>query len=168
MSGRRYVRSLGCAAGLLAVVAGAAGCAGEDGSAEPAPGSSTPRSAQPRPEDADAARRAVRESWRRFFDPGQSADDKTEVLEDGEQLQLLLSAFNDDQRRNSLRGRVSRIRFTSAGRAEVDYSVSRRGATALPEATGSSVLQDGQWRVSVETLCRLVELSGEGPKAPGC
>ena len=44
---------------------------------------------------------------------------------------------------------------------------SDNGATALPNASGTAVEQDGTWKVSVNTLCALVALSGDASQSPG-
>ncbi|MEU7297157.1 hypothetical protein AB0A76_28830 [Streptomyces exfoliatus] len=46
------------------------------------------------------------------------------------------------------------------------YDLLIDGNPALPGSRGASVLQDGTWKVSVKTLCGLVQLSGT--TVPGC
>ena len=50
------------------------------------------------------------------------------------------------------------------------YTLLLNGATALPDASGTAVEQDGTWKVSVNTLCALVQLSGNATASalPGC
>ena len=50
------------------------------------------------------------------------------------------------------------------------YTLTLKGATALPDASGTAVEQDGTWKVSVNTLCALVQLSGNATASarPGC
>ena len=54
--------------------------------------------------------------------------------------------------------------------ADVKYTLLLNGATALPDASGTAVEQDGTWKVSVNTLCALVQLSGNATASalPGC
>ena len=169
---RAAVRAL-VAAGLLVAAAGC-GDPGEDRESAPEPTreeSVRPSVSErgPQPADPDAARAEVRKNWQRFFDPDVSNDEKAKVLENGEQLKLLLEAFNDDQRGRQVRAQVQRVGFTSATGADVDYALTLKGATALPGAKGTSVEQRGVWKVSVKSLCALVNMSGNDvPKAPGC
>ncbi|MGW8380348.1 hypothetical protein [Streptomyces sp. ODS28] len=169
--------SLLVAAALLVPVAGC-GDPGEDREKAPQPTRTeqeTPRptrTASPpagEPADPKAAEAEVRRNWQRFFDPDVSNDEKAKVLENGEQLKLLLEAFNGDQRGRQVRAKVQHVSFTSAEDADVDYALTLKGATALPGAKGTSVEQGGVWKVSVKSLCALVRMSGTNvPKAPGC
>lgn len=121
------------------------------------------------PADPAAAEKEVTRNWERFFDPAVSQDEKTKVLEDGERLRPLLKAFNGDERGEQVRADVSKVDFTSAREADVAYALTLKGATALPDAQGTAVEQDGDWKVSVKTLCALVAMSGtDVPESSGC
>ncbi|WFB10272.1 hypothetical protein LRS74_26965 [Streptomyces sp. LX-29] len=161
-------------AALLLFGAGAAGC-GDDGGGtdEPSPTRSvTPtKTASPtgdEPSDPEAAEEEIEENWETFFDPATSRDEKAELLQDGSRLKPLLEAFSGDQRGEQVKAEVTEVTFTSATSADVTYALTLKGATVLPDASGVSVLQDGEWKVSHKTLCGLVELSEDAPQAPGC
>ncbi|MDJ1136759.1 hypothetical protein [Streptomyces iconiensis] len=184
--GKRPVRGVALAAVLvLGAVTGAAGCGddSEDRASEPEPPPVSTPGAGPddetsasdegsqagEPEDPEAAEKEVRKNWERFFDPQVSNGDKAKVLENGEQMQLLLEAFNKDERGRQVQAKVNKVSFTSGTEADVAYTLLLKKATALPDAKGAAVEQDDTWKVSVKTLCALVKLSGtDVPKAPGC
>ncbi|WP_050502337.1 hypothetical protein [Streptomyces monomycini] len=172
------------AAAVLLMTAGAAGCsdaedggqrapsgassAPEDGSGSTGtPATGTPPSSGDAPADPAAAEQEIKENWQKFFDPKLSNAEKAKYLQNGEELQLLLEAFNGDQRGKQVAARVSDVRFTSATAADVTYSLTLKGATALPNAKGASVYQDKVWKVALKTLCALVSMSGNAD-APGC
>jgi hypothetical protein len=69
-----------------------------------------------------------------------------------------------------VKANVEKIEFTSPTEADVTYTLTLNGATALPNASGTAVEQNGTWKVSVKTLCALVQLSGNGSSSPvpGC
>ncbi|MFH8345732.1 hypothetical protein [Streptomyces sp. NPDC018045] len=180
--GGRARRAPALAAAVLLMTAGAAGCGDAEDSGQRAPsgassgpeGSRTgaatagsPSSTGGEPADPAAAERQIKENWRKFFDPKLSNAEKAKYLQDGEDLQLLLEAFNGDQRGQQVAARVSAVRFTSATAADVTYSLTLKGATALPNAKGAAVQQDKVWKVSLKTLCALVGMSGNAD-APGC
>lgn len=79
----------------------------------------------------------------------------------------VLKAFSGDKRGGQVQAVVQKVAFTSATRATVTYSLTLNGATALPNASGTAVEQDGTWKVSVNTLCALVALSGDASQSPG-
>ncbi|NEA67644.1 hypothetical protein [Streptomyces sp. SID12488] len=120
------------------------------------------------PADPVAAEKEIRRNWVKFFDPAVSLDDKKAVLENGDKLGLLLQAFSGDQRGGQVEAKVDDVKFTSPTAANVNYALLLDGATALPNASGTAVEQGGTWKVSLNTLCALVGLSGDATAAPGC
>ncbi|CAM5511041.1 hypothetical protein SVIOM74S_04884 [Streptomyces violarus] len=109
-----------------------------------------------------------RQNWQKFFDPKTSTQDKQAVLENGDRMGPVLEAFSGDERGGQVQAKVTRIEFTSATEADVTYTLTLKGATALPDASGTAVEQDGTWKVSAKALCALVQLSGNASPVPGC
>jgi hypothetical protein len=120
------------------------------------------------PADTAAAEKEIKENWKAFFDPGTSTEEKQAVLENGEKMGPVLAAFSGDERGGQVEAEVKKVAFTSATGADVTYTLLLEGATALPDAAGTAVEQDGTWKVSVKTLCGLVALSGNATPGPGC
>ncbi|WP_180989890.1 hypothetical protein [Streptomyces cahuitamycinicus] len=120
------------------------------------------------PADRAAAEAEIRQNWQKFFDPKTSTEDKQAVLENGDRMGPVLQAFSGDERGGQVQAKVTKVEFTSATGADVTYTLTLKGATALPDASGSAVEQDGTWKVSAKTLCALVQLSGNASPIPGC
>jgi hypothetical protein len=122
------------------------------------------------PADPAAAQQEIEQNWEKFFDPAVSAKDKLAVLENGEQMAPVLQGFSGDQRGQQVKADVQKIEFTSPTEANVTYTLLLQGATALPNASGTAVEQNGTWKVSAKTLCALVQLSGNASASPvpGC
>ncbi len=122
------------------------------------------------PADRAAAEQEIRQNWEKFFNPDTSLDEKKTVLENGDMMGPVLEAFSGDERVGQVRAEVTGIAFTSPTEADVTFVLTLQGATALPDASGTAVEQDGTWKVSVRSLCALVQLSGDGsaPAVPGC
>ncbi|MGP3927020.1 hypothetical protein [Streptomyces sp. 8N616] len=161
------------AAGILFVGVAATGCGDDNGGAEepsPKPTAATETRESPanRPADPAAAESEIRGNWQKFFDADTPTEEKTKYLENGDRLQPLLQAFSGDQRARQVGAEVTKVTFTSATGADVTYTLTLQGATALPNARGSAVEQDNVWKVSVKTLCGLVQMSGSDVQAPGC
>ncbi|GAB7107386.1 hypothetical protein JCM4814A_57000 [Streptomyces phaeofaciens JCM 4814] len=153
---------------VLLLAPALAACSDDDGDAAgTAPAtSSAPASA---PADRAAAETQIRQNWEKFFDPATSTADKQAVLENGERMGPVLQAFGGDRRGGQVAAQVQQVEFTGPTRATVTYTLTLDGATALPDASGTAVEQDGSWKVSVSTLCALVQLSGDGSSSvPGC
>jgi hypothetical protein len=120
------------------------------------------------PADRAAAEAEIRQNWQKFFDPKTSTEDKQAVLENGDRMGPVLQAFSGDERGGQVRAQVTKVEFTSATEATVTYTLTLKGATALPDASGTAVEQEGTWKVSVKALCSLVQMSGNGSPVPGC
>ena len=164
------------AAAVLVLAPALAACSDDSGgssSAPPTPTVEKSTSAQPSPtapSDPAAAEKEIKQNWEKFFDPAVSMKDKQAVLENGDKMTAVLKGFSGDQRGQQVKAHVEKIEFTSPTDANVTYSLLLKGATALPGAAGTSVEQDGTWKVSVKTLCALVQLSGDASSSPaaGC
>jgi hypothetical protein len=168
-------RGTALAAAVLLVLAPALAACGDDGgggdTTPPTPTvertTSAPATA---PAERTAAEAEIRQNWEKFFDPKTSLEDKQDLLENGDRMAPVLRAFSGDERGGQVQAKVTKVEFTSATEANVTYSLTLKGATALPDASGTAVEKDGTWKVSTKTLCALVQLSGNGSPSPipGC
>ncbi|MEU0400585.1 hypothetical protein ABZ318_10070 [Streptomyces sp. NPDC006197] len=171
--GRSRLAVLGAVA-VLALGPALTSCSDDGGSKGDNTASSAPSSgktAQPpggatQPDDPAAARAEITKNWTAFFDPKTPTAEKTRLLENGEQMAPVLAAFAGDKNAAASAAKVKNVDFTSPDGANVTYDLLVGGNPALPDAKGTSVLQGDTWKVSVKTLCGLVELSGV--TVPGC
>ncbi|MFI7342653.1 hypothetical protein ACIBUY_32505 [Streptomyces sp. NPDC050085] len=171
-------RALALAVAALALGPALAACddSGGNESNPPTPSTQRPTSQQPSssapaqtaPADRAAAEKEIKANWKKFFDPAVPLKEKQNVLENGDKMRQVLDSFNGDKRGGQVQANVDKVAFTSATGADVTYSLALKGATVLPGAKGTSVEQDGTWKVSVKTLCALVQLSGNASPGPGC
>ncbi|WP_329534817.1 hypothetical protein OG568_38095 [Streptomyces sp. NBC_01450] len=164
----------GVAALVVLVLAGALTACGDSsggGSSSPPPTPTVERSssAPPSPTDPAAAERQVRQNWEKFFSPSVPVKDKLSYLENGDRMTAVVQGFSGDKRGQQVAAHVQKVVFTSPAEAEVTYALTLKGATALPNAAGTAVFENGTWKVSDNTLCALVALSGDGSATPaGC
>lgn len=166
------------AAAVLLVAPAAVACGDDSGgggdsdppepSAEKSTRQAPPSDDASAPADPAAAEKEVKENFEKFFDPAVSLKDKEALLENGSKMRAVLEGFSGDERGKQVSADVNKVEFTSATEADVTYALSLKGATALPDASGTSVNQDDTWKVSVKTLCALVKLSGNESPGPGC
>ncbi|MEU7473321.1 hypothetical protein AB0A94_33215 [Streptomyces sp. NPDC044984] len=166
-------RGTALAAALFLVLApGLAACGGDGGGGEPStpPADRTTSAPGSAPANQAAAEQEIRQNWEKFFDPETPVDEKKKLLQNGELLGPVLEAFSGDNRVGQVKAEVTEIAFISPTEADVTFTLTLRGATALPDASGVAVDDDGTWKVSVKSLCALVQLSGDGspPDVPGC
>jgi hypothetical protein len=84
-------------------------------------------------------------------------------------MTAVVQGFSGDKRGQQVAAQVQKVVFTAPAVAEVTYALTLKGATALPNASGTAVYENGTWKVSDNTLCALVALSGDGSATPaGC
>ncbi|MEU9284719.1 hypothetical protein AB0D57_08280 [Streptomyces sp. NPDC048275] len=174
----RRANGRGAAALVVVLAAALTACSDDSGGGSttpPTPSVEQSSSAPPSPTatvtapaDPAAAEKEVRQNWEKFFDPAVSLKDKQAVLENGARMSEVLQGFSGDERGRQVQSQVQKVQFTSPTDAEVTYALLLKGATALPGAAGTAVEQDGTWKVSVNTLCALVQLSGNESPGPGC
>jgi hypothetical protein len=161
-----------------ALTAGLAACGdgggGGGGSASPtrspsATATGPPSTRSPSGSPSATAEQQVRQNWEKFFSPTTPLPQKVSLLENGQRLQPLLTAFSGDPRVGQVTAKVQSVTLTSVTTAHVRYSLSLRGSVVLPSASGTSVLQDKVWKVSDESLCALINLNNtSGAAIPGC
>ncbi|MER5902417.1 hypothetical protein ABT150_20345 [Streptomyces mirabilis] len=167
----------GVAALVALLLAGALTACGDSsggGSSTPPPTPTVerPSSASPSPtgpDDPAAAENQVRRNWEKFFSPSVPVKDKLNYLENGDRMTAVVQGFSGDKRGQQVAAQVQKVVFTAPAAAEVTYALTLKGATALPNASGTAVYENGTWKVSDNTLCALVALSGDGSATPaGC
>ncbi|MCQ4083253.1 hypothetical protein NGB36_22270 [Streptomyces sp. RB6PN25] len=157
----------------LALAVTGCGSTASSGSSSPTPtptqtSTPTPSPTAAAPGNPAAARTQVEQDWVKFFSPKTSLADKTTLLENGQQLQQLVQSFANDPRVGQVEASVQNVQFTSPTGATVTYTLSLKGTPVLPNASGTSVLQNNVWKVSDKSLCSLIALDTSAPKAPGC
>ncbi|MFI1682850.1 hypothetical protein [Streptomyces sp. NPDC020607] len=178
--GRGRARSAVLAAAAVLLIGPAAAACGDDsggGDRATPPEPSVEQTTEPSddgggsasaPADPAAAEKEVTENWEKFFDPKTPLKEKETVLENGAEMRDVLKSFSGDERGEQVAADVTEVGFGSATEADVTYALTLKGATALPDASGTAVNQDDTWKVSVKTLCALVKLSGNESPGPGC
>ncbi|MGO4633706.1 hypothetical protein AB4225_22625 [Streptomyces sp. 2RAF24] len=153
------------AAAVLLLAPALAGCSDGGGSGSGQSGTTAPASVAG-PADPVAAKAQIARNWTAFFDPKTPTNERIKLLENGEKMAPVLGAFAADKTAGMASARVKAITFTSPSGADVTYDLLVGGNPALPGAKGTSVLQNDTWKVSVKTLCGLVQLSGA--RVSGC
>ncbi|MFF9844364.1 hypothetical protein [Streptomyces sp. NPDC013740] len=162
----RRAAAIGAAA-VLVLAPALAGCSDDGGSTSGQVGpSSTAPAKTDQPQDPVRAKAEITENWTAFFDPKTPTTERIRLLENGEKMAPVLRAFAADKIAAHASAAVKAVAFTSPTGAEVTYDLLVGGNPALPDAKGTSVLQNDVWKVSVQTLCGLVQLSGA--QVSGC
>lgn len=108
---------------------------------------------------------AVRRAYSTFFSSKTSLSQSILALQHGTVFTVTLREQGQSQRAQQSGASVSTVQLLSPNVAEVRFSVTSNGVTALTNVPGKAVLENGHWKVAAETFCELLRLEGSAPKA---
>jgi hypothetical protein len=95
-------------------------------------------------------------NWNAFFNPSTPNSKRVQLLQNGSQFTAAISAFASSPLAAAVTSKVDSVTLSSATAAKVKYDLSAMGATVATGASGTSVLQDGTWKVGDEVFCGLL------------
>ena len=95
-------------------------------------------------------------NWNTFFNPATPNSKRVQLLQNGSQFSAAISAFSSSPLAAAVSSKVDSVTVTSATAATVKYDLSALGTTVSSGASGTSVLQDGVWKVGDGVFCGLL------------
>lgn len=95
-------------------------------------------------------------NWNTFFNSSTPNSKRIQLLENGEQFASAINSLSSTPLASGLSSKVNSVSVTSATKATVKYDLSALGQTVAKGATGSSVLQNGTWKVGDNVFCGLL------------
>lgn len=169
----RYLRQSLLACALFAALAACSSSSSSSSAAAPATtaASSAPASSPPAGTSASspaaaatetATQKAIAANWTAFFDPKEPAAKRIALLEDGQQLAPALSGLAKSSTAAETTAKVVSVTVASATQAKVTYDILLSGTPALTNQSGTAILQDGTWKVSVGSFCALLTVQAAG------
>ncbi|UUU35845.1 hypothetical protein JIX56_41735 [Streptomyces sp. CA-210063] len=120
------------------------------------------------PEDPEEAEQEIRQAWRAFFDPESSLEERSAVVESGEQNALMIDNLFLDPLGSRLRADVTSVSYTTSEDATVTYTLTRDGRRLDTGGPGAAVVQDDTWKIALDTVCSLTRHAEDAPEAPSC
>ena len=106
-------------------------------------------------------------NWNTFFNSSTPNSKRVELLQNGSEFSASISAFASSPLAAAVTSKVDSVTVTSPTAATVKYDLSAMGTTVATGATGSSVLQDGTWKVGDDVFCGLLtEAKSAGISVP--
>src|SRR5580704_13137720 len=96
-------------------------------------------------------------NWEAFFNPATPNSKRVQLLENGAQFASAISAFSASPLAQSVSSKVDSVSLTSATKANVKYDLTAAGTSVATGQTGTSVLQNGVWKVGDEVFCGLLK-----------
>jgi hypothetical protein len=96
-------------------------------------------------------------NWEAFFNPATPNSKRVQLLENGEQFASAINSFSASPLAQSVSSKVDSVSVTSATKANVKYDLTAAGTSVATGQTGTSVLQDGVWKVGDDVFCGLLK-----------
>ena len=96
-------------------------------------------------------------NWEAFFNPATPNSKRVQLLENGSEFASAISAFSASPLAQQVSSKVDSVSVTSATKANVKYDLTAAGTPVATGQTGTSVLQDGVWKVGDEVFCALLK-----------
>lgn len=155
--------------GVCALAVIATACGGSSPPAATTP-SATPSATTPAttpaatpsatPSSSGTGTAAIAANWTAFFANSTPVAKRVSLLEDGSQFASIIKGQAGSGLAATASAKVLSVTKTSASQATVKYDILAGGAVALPNQTGTAVLQNGTWKVGVGSFCGLLKLEG--------
>jgi len=135
--------------------------------AAPASSAAAPASSAASSGGSSAAVTEITTNWTTFFNSSTPNSKRIQLLQNGSQFSASIAAFASSPLAAAVSSKVDSVTLDSATKATVKYDLTAMGSTVATGATGSSVLQDGTWKVGDDVFCGLLtEAKSAGMTVP--
>ena len=125
-------------------------------------------SSAPASSSSSAAVAQITANWEKFFNASTTASQKAALLQNGSKFTSAISAFAQIPLASGIGAKVTKVVVTSSTTATVTYNITAGGSNLLSGKTGTSVYQDGTWKVGDASLCGLFKLIPGGTVPSAC
>ena len=105
---------------------------------------------------SSSAASEITTNWNTFFNSSTPNSKRVQLLENGSQFSAAISAFASSPLAAAVTSKVDAVTVTSATKATVKYDLTAMGTAVAKGQTGTSVLQDGTWKVGDDVFCGLL------------
>jgi hypothetical protein len=107
-------------------------------------------------------------NWEKFFSSSTTAAQKAALLQNGSTFASAISAFAKLPLASGIGATVTKVAPATSTTATVTYNITSGGTSLLSGQTGTSVYQDGTWKVGDASLCGLFKLIPGGSVPAAC
>ena len=128
----------------------------------------TGSSSGPASSSSSGAVAEITANWEKFFSSSTTASQKAALLQNGSKFTSAISAFAQLPLASGIGAKVTKVVVNSSTTATVTYNIVASGSSLLSGQTGTSVYQDGTWKVGDGSLCGLFKLIPGGSVPSAC
>ena len=125
-------------------------------------------SSAPASSSSSGAVAEITANWEKFFASSTPAAQKDDLLQNGSKFTSAISAFAQLPLASGIGAKVTKVVVNSSTTATVTYNIVASGSSLLSGQTGTSVYQDGTWKVGDASLCALFKLIPGGSVPSAC
>jgi hypothetical protein len=147
----------GCAVVALAATVAACGSSSPSSS-----GTSKPPAASAAASAGGSAVSQITANWEAFFSPSSSISKRISLLQDGPQVQSAVQSLLGSSFASAASAKVTKVTLNSPTQATVIYTILLSGSPTLKNQKGTAVLENGTWKVGVQSFCGLASLANGG------
>lgn len=110
----------------------------------------------------------VKANWEEFFNGKTPSATKVSLLQNGQKYATVIKAQAGSALAGETAAKVTAAVLNSATTATVSYDITLNGTTALPNQTGTAVLEGSVWKVGDVSFCNLLKLENNGTAPAVC
>lgn len=151
-----------CALAVIATACGNSTPSSSTSSPATAPAATTPAATPSATTSTSSAAggstAAITANWEAFFSAKTPVAKRVSLLQDGSQFESIIKGQAGTGLAATASAKVVSVSMSTPSQAIVKYNILVSGATALPNQTGTAVLENGTWKVGVASFCGLLKL----------
>lgn len=102
----------------------------------------------------------IETNWTTFFNASTPNSKRVALLENGSKFASAISTLTANPLASGVGSKVDSVKLTSSTQATVKYDITLAGSAVASNQTGTSVLQDGVWKVGDAAFCGLLTEAG--------
>lgn len=156
---RRLILAPALALALAAAVAACSSSSSSSSSSPPASASAT---------STAAAAAEITANWEKFFSASTPTTQRVALLENGSSFSTAIADFSKIPLASGISAKVTAVTVTSSTQAAVTYDIVSGSTNLLSGQKGTSVYQNGTWKVGDGSLCGLFHLIPGGTVPAAC
>jgi flagellar biosynthesis component FlhA len=110
-------------------------------------------------------KKQIRQNWKKFFSSKTDNETRMNLLQNGQKFKKSIQHFSSSKMAKDASVKVSKIQLNDNQKAMVTYTINLSGKPVLKNQDGKALYLSNSWKVSDETFCKLLSMSGTVPSA---
>jgi hypothetical protein len=109
----------------------------------------------------------IRKNWKNFFSSKTKNKTRMNLLQNGKKFKKSIQHFSNSKMGKNASATISKVSFNGTKKkvATVTYTINLNNKPVLKNQDGKAIYANNMWKVSDETFCNLLSMSGKVPSA---